>query len=257
MCSFGGSDAPLATAMCFKSAPVSLAHDDAVRICTNISSEDVISHIQLCTKILPKEWQSNEIAIICDSTTSRAQTEAAVKCAVDVYSKLQGRLNVNRLDTSLLCKNEKENGIVLECASYVLEKVANNNINWDLLKSVCSSAVHSSAGKCLAKVFSYPSAQLVFDSNVPIQMCKMVNPIGLFGCIENLRKRLITIEDIKSCKDVKRMPTSVVINKIISHDNAPFVTSGKRFSLRCTLMDQWGGEMNRYISIFNFYIFIY
>jgi hypothetical protein len=170
----------------------------------------------LCTKILPREWQSNEIATICDSTTSRAQTEAAVKCAVDVYGKLQARLKIERLDTSLLCRSEKESGVVLACASYVLEKVTNSNINWELLKAVCSSAVHASAGQCLARVFSYPSAQLVFDSNVPIQMCKMANPMGLFGCIENLRKRLITIEDIKACKEVKRVPTNVVINMSIS-----------------------------------------
>jgi hypothetical protein len=57
--------------------------DDAARMCTDIPSTQVIQHMQLCHRLLPRGWGSEEASRLCESTTSREQTEAALKCAVE------------------------------------------------------------------------------------------------------------------------------------------------------------------------------
>eukprot|EP01039_Chlorochromonas_danica_P001395 gene1395-1516_t len=105
LCSFSDSQDPIAAAECFKSVPSMIEHDEAAMMCRNISSTEVIEHLLLCYRILPKRWSERPVrqtvydanlvhnvsleaprssaSILCDGLTSRAAVEAAVKCAVD------------------------------------------------------------------------------------------------------------------------------------------------------------------------------
>jgi hypothetical protein len=47
----------------------------------------VIEHMQLCHRLLPKDWASEEASVLCEKTTSRAQVEAVLKCAVEASTK--------------------------------------------------------------------------------------------------------------------------------------------------------------------------
>ena len=110
MCSFTISQAPVASAECLRSAPSSLAHDEAVRMCTDIPSaaaHSTSSHALLCRTILPRDWSASDAATLCEgrgvttsnptasrnssnaataASSSRRQTEAAVRCAVETSS---------------------------------------------------------------------------------------------------------------------------------------------------------------------------
>ena len=61
--------------------------DDAVRMCTNVSSTEIIQHMQLCHRLMPKEWGSEEASLLCERTPSREQVEAALKCAVEASTR--------------------------------------------------------------------------------------------------------------------------------------------------------------------------
>mmetsp|Transcript_19725 Transcript_19725/g.32966 ORF Transcript_19725/g.32966 Transcript_19725/m.32966 type:complete len:1119 (+) Transcript_19725:127-3483(+) len=143
MCSFSFSQTPLASAECFKSAPNSLAHDDAARMCTNISSTDVIEHMQLCYRLLPKDWRVFDVtpaptttttaheqqqqqqeeddreaaALLCGQSDSRTQVEAALKCAAEASRLAFPKLS--RLELAPLCGLETSQGTVLKCLQQV------------------------------------------------------------------------------------------------------------------------------------------
>ena len=57
--------------------------DDAARMCTDIASADVIEHMQLCHRLMPRDWGSEEASLLCEHTVSRVQVEAALRCAVE------------------------------------------------------------------------------------------------------------------------------------------------------------------------------
>jgi hypothetical protein len=45
--------------------------DDALRMCTNVSSADVVNHITLCRRLLPRIWGKDDVSALCEGGTSR------------------------------------------------------------------------------------------------------------------------------------------------------------------------------------------
>ena len=93
--------------------------DDAVRMCTNISSASVIAHIQLCEAILPIKWHSSARSALCEHTTSRPQVEAAVKCAIEAASIRNPKLS--DLEAAQVCTTETSSGPVLSCVKAIAQ----------------------------------------------------------------------------------------------------------------------------------------
>lgn len=47
--------------------------------------------MQLCHRLMPKDWASEEASLLCEQTTSREQVEAALKCAVEASTRCVGQ----------------------------------------------------------------------------------------------------------------------------------------------------------------------
>lgn len=131
MCSYHGSDYPLAAAYCYKTVPTILDHDTAVTsVCTNHSNinsdsnesfdEDQSSYttkkqnaapglkydpeaLSSCTKLLPANWNSEERTLLCGRVDSVKYAEAVVECALDLHS---GAKLLSRMEAAILCSNE-------------------------------------------------------------------------------------------------------------------------------------------------------
>jgi hypothetical protein len=78
MCSFEGSMAPIASAACLKMVPRSLMINEAIRLCTNVSSTEVASFMAFCAKVLPKDWSAADTVLLCDAAESRQQVESVI-----------------------------------------------------------------------------------------------------------------------------------------------------------------------------------
>lgn len=56
--------------------------------CTHTPSlAQVIEHMQLCHRLLPRDWGSEEASVLCEETTGREQVEAALRCAVEASTR--------------------------------------------------------------------------------------------------------------------------------------------------------------------------
>ena len=261
LCSFGSSQSPAAAGECFKSSPSNQQHDDVARMCTNISSVEVIQHVQLCHRILPKEWTTDEAIRLCEHTKSRQQVESAARCAVELSSgKIHPRFT--RLEAANLCAAETVNGLIWTCISAVALSTARAFAGAYLLQpavitAVCSNAVGSSGnlnlsdvntaskfaesrGKCLNKLAAYSSSSFLFDLQVPEVICRLPDPSSVLSCLHTARVRMVSLEDIHSCIAQKSTVSSVKVMRIRSEDNDIHITAGKRFSIDFEVLDQWG-----------------
>jgi hypothetical protein len=43
--------------------------------------------MQLCHRLLPRDWGSEEASVLCEDTTGRDQVEAALRCAVEASAR--------------------------------------------------------------------------------------------------------------------------------------------------------------------------
>jgi hypothetical protein len=131
MCSYHGSDYPLAAAYCYRTVPTILDHDTAVMsVCTNhtnmLSDQDANppsssptssfsssptppalrydpEALSSCSKLLPANWKSEERTLLCAHVNSMKAAEAVVGCALDLH--FQTKL-LTRLEAATLCSNE-------------------------------------------------------------------------------------------------------------------------------------------------------
>jgi hypothetical protein len=122
MCSFAGSDNPLAAAECFRTAPTVLDHDTAVvSVCTNHSQVDTSASaksasssgdsnstdsasssgssngrstwelkydphaLSSCVQLLPSDWSGEDKGLLCSRVNSTLRAEAVVTCAIDLH----------------------------------------------------------------------------------------------------------------------------------------------------------------------------
>eukprot|EP01036_Dinobryon_divergens_P029658 gene29658-38784_t len=258
LCSFGYSQSPAAAGECFKSSPSNQQHDDVARMCTNISSVEVIQHVQLCHRILPKEWTTDEAIRLCEHTKSRQQVESAAKCAVELSSgKIQPWFT--RLEAANLCAAETVNGLVWTCISAVSLSTARAFAGAYLLQPAVIAAVCNvgsrdlnlsggntasksaeGRGKCLNKLAAYSSSSFLFDLQVPEVICRLPDPSSVLSCLQTARVRMVSLEDIHSCIAQKSTVSSVKVMRIRSEDNDIHITAGKRFSIDFEVFDQWG-----------------
>lgn len=219
--------------------------DDAVRMCTNISSVEVVQHMQLCHRILPRDWQSEEASVLCEGTTGRAQVEAAVKCAVDAVRFAFP--SMSRLDAARLCAGETVSGSVFACAKEVSRTPSSNPgagyiITPKTLVDTCARTADKAPGACLARLTTYSSQKFIFDAAVPARLCRLPEPLAVIACLEGTRRHMVTVDDVDLCLSEQRVLTSLRVTKMLTEDNDVEVTAGRRFLLWFDLFDQWGGR---------------
>lgn len=266
MCSFSGSQDPIASAECFRAAPNALEHDDAARMCTDIPSTEVIQHMQLCHRILPKDWGSEEASILCESTTSREQVEAALRCAVEASTRMTFP-KLTKLHAAQLCALETAKGPVINCLKEINRGVSASSNSAYLLTpetivQVCSLAGSESAGTskshsphathlhtvvtntnpgaCLVKLATYSASKLIFDSTVPHIICAHAEYSSILTCLNGANKRMISVDDVNKCVHTKQEIKTIRVKKILTEDNGIEIMAGKRFSLHFELLDQYG-----------------
>jgi len=186
--------------------------DDAVRMCTDISSSDVVEHMKLCHRILPsKDWRSEAISVLCEHTSSREQVEAVVKCAIEAVRLSFPKLTYD--EVASVCSTEQREGDTLEClrdisripssspGSYFITSTSAINTcklasSEDSRPPSISRSHHqqrrTTLGACMAQLASIATSKLVFDSAVPTYLCGMhQDPLPIIQCLEKMSKRMI------------------------------------------------------------------
>lgn len=243
LCSFSDSHDPLAAAECFKSVPPSLNHDDAVMMCTNVSSAEVIQHIQLCYRILPKSWSSESIRLLCEGQEDRLQTEAAVKCAVDL-SKVSN-LPMDQTDIARICASEIQGNPVLQCIRKLQQSLPPSSVyrSNHSLQAVCFGAKNGESADCLQQIQEMTSSTLTFDVAVPQKLCRRADYRAVLSCLTRQKQKqnrhLITLLDVQVCSEEKRVISYLRLKRLITEDNDIEITAGRRFSLWFDVFDQF------------------
>lgn len=268
LCSFSDSQDPLAAAECYKSVPTSLHHDDAVRLCTNISSSQAIQHIQLCQRILPRSWNSEAVSVLCEGLSSRHQTESVVKCAVEV-TKMQKLSSTSTVlgglsDVALahLCRSEApasiaagSSGGVLKCLqrlSALPSSAANVLVDSHTASSLCSGARNAQPADCMHSLANgLLSAQQSVKPDVAVNLCLRDDATAIITCLGHVKnKRLLDENDVIRCAETKREIASIRVQRVYSLDiskqeeesgtfDPTHITSGKRFAVWFDVRDQW------------------
>ena len=199
--------------------------DDAARMCTDISSSDVVEHMKLCHRILPsKDWKSEAVSILCEHTSSREQVEAVVKCAIEAM-RLPFSVKLTYDEVASVCGTEQREGYTLQClrdisriptsspGSYFITsttaistcKLASSSIDGRSSSIRRSQHQHSrtiitttTPGTCIAQLASIATSKLVFDSAVPTYLCGMMHqdPLPIIQCLEKMSKRMIGAGEI-------------------------------------------------------------
>ena len=245
MCSFEGSRAPMASSHCLKMVPRSLMINEAIRLCTNVSSTEVASYMAFCAKVLPKDWSAQDTVLLCDAAENRQQVEAVIKCSNDIAIKFRTQLSLNKTEVALLCKKETNDRKVDSCLQEVVKGIRKSAITTDLLISICGQTRTKEAGMCLAKATSYSQSQMLLDDSMMIDVCNRYNALDILVCLEHQNKRVIQSQDLDMCTNIETTPTSVKVVKILSSNNDVHVTAGQRFSMHFQLYDQWGLPLHR------------
>lgn len=213
---------------------VRLYIDDAARMCTDISSSDVVEHMKLCHRILPsKEWRSETVAVLCEHTSSREQVEAVVKCAIEAVRLPFPIQKLTYDEVAVVCSTEQREGYALQClrdiskiptsspGSYFITstttintcKLASSTTTDGRPSSIKKSPQHQQSrtittpttititttpGTCMAQLASIATSKLVFDSAVPTYLCGMVHQdsLPIIQCLEKMSKRMIGVGEI-------------------------------------------------------------
>jgi hypothetical protein len=191
--------------------------DDAARMCTDISSSDVVEHMKLCHRILPsKDWRSEIVSILCEHTSSREQVEAVVKCAIEAVRLPFPVQKLTYDEVASVCSTEQREGYVLECLRDISRIPTSSPGSYFITSttaiSTCKLASSSADGRqssirrsqhqqsriiitpgtCMAQLASIATSKLVFDSAVPTYLCGMhVDPLPIIQCLEKMSKRMI------------------------------------------------------------------
>ena len=247
MCAFTVSQAPVASAECLRSAPSSLPHDEAVRMCTDIApsaAHSTSSHAMLCRTILPRDWSATDAATLCEgrgtttttrnnnnsssagsgisTLSSRRQTEAAVRCAVETSSfsassSTSQKLRLSHSQAASLCASEGEKGTVLACYRAAIATGLSPSsplLSPALLVGLCTAAASPAPGTCLHKLASFPYTQsLDVDVGVAAYLCRQPQALHKLDCLALRRARAVVLsrEDVDRCAATPRMPTSIQV----------------------------------------------
>lgn len=270
MCSFSDSQHPLASAECLKSSPRSLFHDDAVQMCTNISSVEVIEHIQLCQRLIPKSWPSNATSVLCELSESKSQVEAVVRCAVD--SSRLTNLRLSSMDIAHVCSTERaRSDDVLTCLKTVAQGLrsiaaATSSTSYKLtseaIVDICrsddvtsiSTSQSQSRGQCFIEVLqTLLSSHSTIHNEVPHHICKPSstalqgggggsggNYRFLLKCLQSLHRKLITVHDVLTCSEERRVVKDIRVRQLWNEeDGGKDVIAGRRFTIIFELYDQY------------------
>eukprot|EP00602_Paraphysomonas_sp_CaronLab_P012937 CAMPEP_0185040098 /NCGR_PEP_ID=MMETSP1103-20130426/37748_1 /TAXON_ID=36769 /ORGANISM="Paraphysomonas bandaiensis, Strain Caron Lab Isolate" /LENGTH=1002 /DNA_ID=CAMNT_0027579259 /DNA_START=104 /DNA_END=3109 /DNA_ORIENTATION=+ len=227
MCSFLGSDYPLAAAECFRTAPTILDHDTAVTgVCTNHTySPDSPEEndeksgsgglkydpqaLSSCVKLLPADWNGEDRAVLCARVNSTQKAESVVKCAIDLHKTT--RL-LSKPDAAAVCAaavDESPDGEALPtrvggpgtgrrilggvaaCVRRAMSDVTSSSARLppdiDLITEVCSKAHIGEAGTCVAS-FSTKSKQNVLTRDGLREFCSHKGSLSKMGCIKHYQK---------------------------------------------------------------------
>lgn len=239
MCAFTVSQAPVASAECLRSAPSSLPHDEAVRMCTDIApaaAHSTSSHAMLCRTILPRDWSATDAAMLCEgrgtnpttrnnnnnnqnnnsstgsgngTLSSRRQIEAAVRCAVETSSfsassSTSQKLRLSHAQAASLCASEGEKGTVLACYRAAVATGLSPSsplLSPSLLVGLCTAATSPAPGTCLHRLASFPYTQsLDVDVGVASYLCRQPQALHKLDCLALRRARAVVL----SREDVDR-----------------------------------------------------
>lgn len=212
-------------------------------MCTNVSSSEVIQHIQLCYRILPKSWPSESVRLLCEGLLDRLQTEAAVKCAVDL-AKITN-FPMEDIDIARVCSSESKGNPVLQCVKKLhqgLPSSSSFNTN-HTYHSICFDAKSIEPAECFLQIQGMSSSVLAFDFAVPQKLCRSPDYRSVLTCLSRQSQRsgrhLITLLDLQTCSEEKRIPNSLRLKRLVTEDNDIEITAGRRFSLWFEVYDQF------------------
>ncbi len=224
--------------------------DDAVMMCTNVSSTEVIQHIQLCYRILPKSWSSESVRILCEGLEDRFQTEAAVKCAVEL-----GKLSsfcMDQSDIARICSTETPGQQVLNCVKQLHHRLPTSSPfkNNQTIYSICHAAKSVIPADCLMAVQDMISSSVSFDTDIPQKVCHRADYHAVLKCLMKLNRHLITSVDVYTCSQEKRVASYVRLKRIVTEDNDIEITAGRRFSVWFEIFDQFDQLYAQNVDIF-------
>lgn len=229
--------------------------DDAVRLCTNISSSQAIQHIQLCQRILPKTWSSEAISYICEGLQTRGQTETTVKCAVELGKAMHqphrsqeigpGRL-LDALGIAKICRTETPTQGVLRCVQRLLTLPPTATAlllpnSAATVTALCEHAQSTQQADCVHEMAKIVTSTIGFAQNMTQKLCTRPDYASILVCLSHIKhKRLWDTNDILKCAEEKRQLTSIKVKRIYSWDDDRIeIMAGKRFALWFDVFDQW------------------
>jgi hypothetical protein len=229
-----------------------LSIDDVIRMCTNVSSVEVIQHIQLCQRLIPKSWSSESSSKLCELSESKSQVESVVKCALDTQRLTGLPFYSNQMMIARVCSTEKPSFEVLNCLKSVSQGIRSisptsssgssassyqltNETIIDICRSDSTLADASTsgpasfnAGECLVTVVSslLSASHTTIQSDVPLAVCKPSSSSSeasatsshnykfLLHCLKAQHRKLITIQDVHKCYQEKRIIKDLRVKKL-------------------------------------------
>ncbi len=262
LCAVSDTQDPLAAADCFRAVPLTVEHDQAALMCRNISSTEVVEHVLLCYRILPKVWMSPSASgallaaeespahTLCHGLTSRPQTEAVAKCAVDA-SKLSG-LSLSRQQLAQLCSHEtSREHVVLTCLTQLTQPVVLQALRAgslvlpeQTLQQLCRPST-SAAGACVQALALHTlQHHYSVSGEVTAHICSSSHEVtSLLNCVATLKKRVLTTEDVERCYATPRRVSQVRLEGLQTpHSNTSQIVANQRFHLFFQLFDQYGAR---------------
>ena len=255
MCSYTMSQDPRSSAECFRQLPKTINHDSALRICTNVSSIEVMDYMKICRRLLPTSWSDEDALGLCDQGTSREQVRSVVTCATTLSDPALANaiIHFDIEETKAICKTENSSQYVTYCFNTISKAAgslkatrAGQLLTPEAVASVCKGALSQSPGHCFTNMIARSGTKLNFDSSALITLCKDGSlPKGIqytkiIPCLEQNTKTIVTTKDVERCIDEPFRVGKITLASIQSLAETGKVTAGKQFSVNFDIYDQWG-----------------
>jgi hypothetical protein len=223
-------------------------------MCTNVSSIEVIQHIQLCQRLIPKSWSSESSSKLCELSEGKSQVESVVKCALDAQRLTGLPFYSNQMMIAKVCSTEKPSFEVLNCLKSVSQGIRSispasssgssassyqltNETIIDICRSESTLADASAggtasfnAGECVVTVVSslLLASHTTIQSEVPLAVCKPSSSFTdvssaassshnykfLLHCLKAQHRKLITVQDVQKCYQEKRIIKDLRVKKL-------------------------------------------
>jgi hypothetical protein len=245
-------------------------------MCTNISSTEVIQHIQLCHRLIPKSWHSDAIAVLCgESLQNKQQAESAVKCAVEAARIFPSSspFQLTQTDIARVCATESQETMVLSCLKSIAagtHSIHSSSSTFQLsngtIYDLCvltdkeksekrRSIAGSNPGECFVQVLStLSSAHSSLQQEVPLRICKQPFHLQqassqdykfLLYCLQSLHRKLVTSQDVEHCQKERKTVSGFRLKKMWTEENDIEIVAGVRFSLLFEIYDQYNQLLTR------------